>query len=161
SQKGFTHSLDGPPVWQVYEDRGGTLWVGTFDGGLQRLDHEGRWVATFRHDTRQPTSLSGDDVRAILEDQAGHLWVGTAGGLSLLDRPTGQFTHYRHDPGDAESLRDSMVMSLYEDATGLVWIGTRAGGVSRWNPRSWELGGHRPQWLGTELVTAFADAPDN
>src|SRR5207302_1753216 len=53
------------------------------------------------------------------------------------------------------------VMSLYQDATGLVWIGTRAGGVSRWNPRSWELGGHRPAWLGDKLVTAFAEAPDN
>ena len=52
-------------------------------------------------------------------------------------------------------------MSLYQDAAGLVWIGTRTGGVSRWNPRSWELGGHRPQWLGSEPVTAFADAPDN
>ena len=52
-------------------------------------------------------------------------------------------------------------MSLYQDAAGLLWIGTRAGGVSRWNPRSWELGGHRPGWLGDKLVTAFADGPDN
>ena len=106
------------------------------------------------------TSLGADDVRAILEDQAGHLWVGTADGLDLLDRSTGQFTHYHHDASDAESLRDSFVMSLYEDATGLVWIGTRAGGVSRWDPRSWELGGHRPPWLADKLVTAFADAPN-
>src|SRR6185312_14486915 len=44
---------------------------------------------------------------------------------------------------------------------GLIWVGTRAGGVSRWNPRSWELGGHRPSWLDNQAVTAFADAPDN
>ena len=83
-------------------------------------------------------------MRALLEDQAGHLWVGTAGGLELLDRPPGRFSHYQHDASDAGSLRDSFIMSLYQDAAGLVWIGTRAGGVSRWNPRSWELGGHRP-----------------
>jgi signal transduction histidine kinase/ligand-binding sensor domain-containing protein/CheY-like chemotaxis protein/HPt (histidine-containing phosphotransfer) domain-containing protein len=160
-QVGFVHSVEGHPVWNVYEDRSGMLWVATFDGGLNRLDHEGQPLETFRHDAHQPTSLGDDDVRAILEDQAGHLWVGTANGLSLLDRSTGQFTHYRHDAGDAESLRDSFIVSLYEDPSGLVWIGTRAGGVSRWNPRSWELGSHRPQWLGTELVTAFADAPDN
>src|SRR2546429_2613645 len=76
-------------------------------------------------------------------------------------RATEQFSHYRHEPGDADSLRDSLVMSLYQDEAGLVWIGTRAGGVSRWNPRSWELGGHRPDWLGDKLVTAFADAPNN
>jgi len=33
--------------------------------------------------------------------------------------------------------------------------------VSRWNPCSWELGGHRPEWLGSKLVTTFADAPKN
>ena len=52
-------------------------------------------------------------------------------------------------------------MSLYTDATGLMWIGTRAAGVSRWNPRSWELGGYRPAWLRDRLVTAFADGPGN
>ena len=115
----------------------------------------------FRNDARNADSLSSDQVRALLEDRAGHLWVGTASGLDLLDRSTGDFSHYRSDRNDAQSLRDSFVMSLYQDDTGLVWIGTRAGGVSRWNPRSWELGGHRPSWLGTGPVTAFADAPDN
>ena len=148
-------------ISRVLEDRSGALWVGTFDGGLNRMDRDGRVVQSFRHDPRRADSLANDDVRALLEDQAGHLWVGTADGLDLLDRATGQFSHYRHDAADAESLRDSFIMSLYQDQTGLVWIGTRAGGVSRWNPRSWELGGHRPEWLRDQPVTAFADAPDN
>jgi signal transduction histidine kinase/ligand-binding sensor domain-containing protein/CheY-like chemotaxis protein/HPt (histidine-containing phosphotransfer) domain-containing protein len=168
--RAFTHfhheatdprSLSSSRISRVLEDQSGELWVGTFDAGLDRLDHEGRVVQVFRHDPSNAGSLVTDDVRAILEDQAGHLWIGTAGGLELLNRPTGQFTHYRHDASDADSLRDSFIMSLYQDAAGLVWIGTRAGGVSRWNPRSWELGGHRPEWLGDKLVTAFADAADN
>ena len=154
------HSLSGNQISSVLEDQSGALWVGTLDGGLDRMEQSGRVTQTFRHDPIRKTSLSADDVRAVLEDQAGHLWVGTAEGLDLLDRSTGEFNHYHHDASDAESLRDSFVMSLYEDATGLVWIGTRAGGVSRWDPRSWELGAHRPPWLGDKLVTAFADAPN-
>lgn len=163
----FRHAAEDPntlssnQISRVLADQGGAFWVGTYDGGLNRMDRDGRVVEIYRHDPKRPTSLSNDDVRAVLEDQAGHLWIGTADGLNLLDRSTGAFTHYRHDENDAGSLRDSSVMSLYEDATGLVWIGTRAGGVSRWNPRSWELGGHRPGWLGDKLVTAFADAPNN
>ncbi len=155
------HSLSGNQVSSVLEDQSGALWVGTLDGGLNRMEQSGRVTQIFHHDPIRKASLSADDVRAVLEDQAGHLWVGTAEGLDLLDRSTGEFNHYRHDASDAESLRDSFVMSLYEDATGLVWIGTRAGGVSRWDPRSWELGGHRPPWLGDKLVTAFADAPND
>jgi signal transduction histidine kinase/ligand-binding sensor domain-containing protein/CheY-like chemotaxis protein len=151
----------GEQISRVIEDPDGTLWVGTHDGGLERIDPEGGVLERFRHDAQQPNSLSSDDVHAILQDQSGHLWVGTADGLDLLNRSTGQFSHYRHDASDAGSLRDSYIMSLYQDETGLVWIGTRAGGVSRWNPRSWEFGAHRPAWLGDRLVTAFADASDN
>jgi signal transduction histidine kinase/ligand-binding sensor domain-containing protein/CheY-like chemotaxis protein len=154
---GNPDAFDGTQVSQIFEDQGGSLWIGTFDGGLSRLDRAGRRIERFTHDARRATSLASDDVRGILQDRAGHLWVGTAEGLDLLDRSTGRFTHYRHDERDAGSLRDSYIMSLYEDATGLIWIGTRGGGVSRWNPRSWELGGNRPNWLDGKIVTSFAD----
>ena len=155
------HSLAGKHVTAVIEDQGGSFWIGTFDGGLHRLDSAGHVLESFRHDPRRAASLASDDIRAIIEDRAGHIWIGTSEGLDLLDRESGDFSHYRHDDGDPASLRDSYVMSLYQDGAGLIWIGTRAGGVSRWNPRSWELGGHRPEWLGGKIVTSFADAPDH
>ena len=148
-------------VFRVLEDQTGALWIGTFSMGLIRLDRDGRILETFRNDAGNASSLGSDDVRALLEDQAGRFWVGTAEGLALLDRATGTFTRYRHDANNSASLRDSFVMSLYQDRDGLVWVGTRTGGVSRWDPRSWELGGHRPAWLENSPVTAFADAPDN
>ena len=160
-QGAFAHFRRGNQISRILEDQGGNLWIGTFDAGLYRTDRDGHVTASFRHDRHRAESLGNDDVRAVLEDQAGHLWVGTEDGLDLLDRASGRFSHYRHDESDSGSLRDSYIMSLYQDESGLVWIGTRAGGVSRWNPHSWELGGHRPAWLGTKLVTAFADAPDN
>jgi signal transduction histidine kinase/ligand-binding sensor domain-containing protein/DNA-binding response OmpR family regulator len=153
-------ALSGTQVSAVIEDQGGNYWVGAFDGGLDRMDSAGHVIESFRHDPSRPDTLANDDVRALLEDRAGHLWVGTAGGLDLMERGTGRFSHYRHDDRDSASLRDSFVLSLYQDGAGLVWIGTRAGGVSRWNPRSWELGGRRPEWLDGKYVTAFADAPN-
>ena len=159
----FVHygPVSGSQISVIREDRTGTLWVGTFDGGLVQMDREGHVAQVYRHDPKQSASPASDDIRAILEDQAGHLWVGTPEGLDLFDRATGQSIHYHQDLSDAESLRDSYIMSLYEDESGLLWVGTRSGGVSRWNPRSWELGGHRPEWLGSKLVTTFADAPEN
>ena len=76
--------------------------------------------------------------------------------LDLLDRATGTIIHYRHRQEDPNSLSNSTVFSLYQDTAGLVWIGT-GGGVSRWDPRSAELGARQPAWLG-KFVTAFADA---
>ena len=159
---GDAHSLRDTKISAVIEDRTGALWIGgAINAGLVRMDRDGRILETFRHDAKNPATLGSDDVRAILEDESGNLWVGTADGLALFDRSTRAFSHYRHDGNDGESLRDSFVMSLYQDRAGLVWVGTRTGGVSRWNPRSWELGGRRPAWLENQPVTAFADAPDN
>ncbi|HXC59470.1 MAG TPA: two-component regulator propeller domain-containing protein, partial [Steroidobacteraceae bacterium] len=80
-------------------------------------------------------------------------------GLDLLQPGAKGFLRYQHDAGDASTLRDSYIQSLYQDPSGLVWIGTRSGGVSRWNPRSWEMGVARPEWLREQSVMAFAGAP--
>jgi signal transduction histidine kinase/ligand-binding sensor domain-containing protein/CheY-like chemotaxis protein/HPt (histidine-containing phosphotransfer) domain-containing protein len=155
---GDATTIGSDDVSQFLEDSAGRIWVGTLDGGLYQIDWQGRALRAFRHDPKRGDSLAHDDVRALLEDRSGRLWVGTADGLCLLDRQNGNFTIYRHDRAGNESLPDSFVMSLYEDGAGLVWIGTRTGGVSRWNPAAWELGGHRPEWLNGRMVTAFAEA---
>jgi signal transduction histidine kinase/ligand-binding sensor domain-containing protein/HPt (histidine-containing phosphotransfer) domain-containing protein/ActR/RegA family two-component response regulator len=157
---GDPRSLSGNDIWQVLEDSGGSIWVATYGGGLDRMDRNGNVLQVFRHDLRRPESLASDDVQALLEDRQGHFWVGTADGLDLLDRASGTIAHYRHRRHDPESLNDSSVFSLYQDSAGLVWIGTATGGVSRWDPRSAELGARQPDWLG-KFVTTFADAPDN
>lgn len=157
---GSPRSLTGARVSQVFTDESQHIWVGTLDGGLDMLDATGRVVAVYRHDAATASSLSSDEVRAILQDREGRLWIGTRDGLDLFDAATGAFRHYRHEESDSGSLRDSYIMSLYQDAADLLWIGTRQGGVSRWNPHSWELGGHRPPWLVGKLVTSFADAQE-
>jgi signal transduction histidine kinase/ligand-binding sensor domain-containing protein/CheY-like chemotaxis protein/HPt (histidine-containing phosphotransfer) domain-containing protein len=159
--KGAPGSLAALDIARVLEDQSGTVWVGTYKNGLYRLDRDGKPLGSFSHDPQTPASLLSNEVRAILEDQSGRLWIGTAEGLELLDRSSGALTHYRHEDANADSLRDSYVMSLYQDSSGLVWIGTRNGGVSRWNPRSWEFGAHHPSWLGNGPVTSFSDATDD
>ena len=75
------------------------MWVGTFDGGLTRLDRDGRVLETFRHDARRRRLRSAATTCArFSKTRPGHLWVGTAEGLDLLDRATGEFSHYRTMP---------------------------------------------------------------
>ncbi|HEX5460004.1 MAG TPA: two-component regulator propeller domain-containing protein [Steroidobacteraceae bacterium] len=157
---GDPRTLSGNNVWQVLEDSSGSIWIATDGAGLDRMDANGNVLQVFRHDPRQPGSLSSDTVQALLEDRQGHFWVGTSDGLDLLDRVSGTIAHYRHERQNPDSLNDSSVFSVYQDLSGLVWIGTATGGVSRWDPRSAELGAHQPDWLG-KFVTAFADAPDD
>ncbi len=156
---GTSPGITGPKVSTIASDPDGTLWIGTFDAGLLRFSPSVQSsLRTYRAGEAARGGLASDEVRAILRDGDGRLWVGGAKGLDLL-ADDGQVTRYTKDPTDPASLADDYVMSLYQDRAGLLWVGTRAGGVSRWNPRSWLFGHRRPDWLDGAYVMSFAEGP--
>ena len=138
-------SLSDNHVASIYQDRSGTLWVGTFGGGLNQLVPDGAegsgpemagepHAAFFRyqHDPTDPHSLSHDMAVSIFEDREGLLWVGTGGGgVSKLDLQPKQFALYQHEPGNPNSLAANDVRALYEDRFGDLWVGTYGGGLDR------------------------------
>ncbi len=144
-------------VRAIREDHTGALWIGTYRGGLDRLDPDTGRLTVFRHDRKDPHSLSHDRVLAVLEDDAQRLWVATADGLDLFDRESATFVRYGRDADNPQSLRDSDIMSLYQDRGGVLWVGTRGGGASHWNPRSWLLGHYRSDSFRDTQVNSFAD----
>jgi signal transduction histidine kinase/ligand-binding sensor domain-containing protein/DNA-binding response OmpR family regulator/HPt (histidine-containing phosphotransfer) domain-containing protein len=149
-------SLSDVRVRAIREDHTGALWIGTYRGGLNRLDPDTGRVTNFRHDPKDPGSLSHDRVLAVLEDDAQRLWVATADGLNLFERESATFVRYGRDADNPQSLRDSDVMSLYQDRGGVLWVGTRGGGASHWNPRSWLFGHYRSGAFRDTQVNSFA-----
>jgi ligand-binding sensor domain-containing protein/signal transduction histidine kinase len=96
----------------VYEDRSGTVWVGTHDGMARVRGSEVRYYSMI-------DGLPHRDVRAFLEDRSGQLWIGTyGGGVCVLSNET-----FRSVGGIASH----KAWSLHEDAEGVIWIGTAAG----------------------------------
>ncbi|MCF7221633.1 ligand-binding sensor domain-containing protein [Marilutibacter chinensis] len=66
----------------LYEDRDtGTLWVGTYGGGLNRIEN-GKV-----HHYGTANGLFDDTVSCILADQWGRLWLGGNRGVTLLPSP--------------------------------------------------------------------------
>ena len=138
------HSLSHNFIYSIYEDRSGTLWIGTEDG-LNKLvpsDKEGS-SPTFIHyknDPNNPDSLSHNFVYSIYEDRSGVLWIGTIGGGLNKFVPSESegfpptFIHYKNDPNNPDSLSNNFVYSIYEDRSGLLWIGTSAGGLNKLIP---------------------------
>ena len=119
-------------VSALLEDNASALWVGTGEGGLQRVGADGRVTARFLHDPANAASLSDDYVTALHQDRAGTLWVGTrSGGVNAFDPERGRAVRFRADPSDPGGIGHDNVTDIAEDASGRLWISTAGGGFHR------------------------------
>ncbi|TDG15159.1 response regulator [Seongchinamella unica] len=116
------------PVVMSLLGEGNILWVGTFDGGLNRLDISTGELQVFKYSPTHQTSLGSNGVTSILRTTDGALLVGTfGGGLSRYNEENNSFTTYQHNPNQDSSISSDRVIALYEDSLGFVWAGTEDG----------------------------------
>ncbi len=117
-------------VLALREDRGGRIWIGTFDG-LNLLDPVSGTIRRIPRTGADRRSIAGNLVRAIHEAADGTLWVGTHTGLSRLDELSAdgaRFTRFLARDG----LPNATVYSILEDTAGYLWISTNRG-ISRFD----------------------------
>jgi ligand-binding sensor domain-containing protein/signal transduction histidine kinase len=117
-------------------DRAGWLWIGTWGGGLQRMDAGNRMLRILRHSPTRPEGLSHAEVLSILElengQMSGQILMGTNGnGIDIIDRGRGLVGGYRHTPGKSGGLPDPAITALAQSRDGAIWAGTQQSGVVR------------------------------
>jgi signal transduction histidine kinase/ligand-binding sensor domain-containing protein/CheY-like chemotaxis protein len=121
-----TNTLSNDQVWDVYEDNQGTVWVGTATG-LDRFDHV----------TRQFARFNVPSVFTMLDSRDGTFWLGMlGGGLSKMDRETGELQTYVNNPDDPQSLSGNLITALLENDDGTLWVGTFANGLNLFDPET-------------------------
>ena len=100
---------------------GGDVWIGTYGGGISRLDIESGRFTHFRHLPDNSTSLQSDYIFGLALNPDGRIWVLTDKGLDLLDPETGQVTRFG---GDTDSgLTSHEIWSMHVDSEGTMWAG--------------------------------------
>ena len=112
----FTRSdgLSSDNVLCLFEDREGSIWVGTRNG-LDRFREFAVPAIT------EKQGLSNPMVESILRARDGGIWLGTLNGLDRWNN--GTVTVY----GTRDGLPDPAVLSLFEDQAGRIWVATRRG----------------------------------
>jgi signal transduction histidine kinase/ligand-binding sensor domain-containing protein/CheY-like chemotaxis protein len=155
-QDGLTNQC----VWSIAQDQKGTIWMGTYSGGLYSMDDSK--AKRFLSD-----QLALDEVIVALSSVGPDLFIGTVGrGLKILSEGeisvyttknglgsdnvfaltpsrkggvwvgTGNGVSY-FDKGritnywQDEKMAGKLVSSIYEDEQGAAWVATYGGGINR------------------------------
>ncbi|MGH8399715.1 MAG: ligand-binding sensor domain-containing protein, partial [Gammaproteobacteria bacterium] len=125
---GDVGSLPSSRVRALHEDFAGYIWIGTYGGGVTRLDRASRRFINYQHDATDPQSLGGDRILTLFQDQTGLIWIGTeAAGISIYNPQTREFGYYRHRQDDPNSLASNTVWSIYKDDRSYLWVATDQG----------------------------------
>lgn len=108
----------------VLQDREGSVWLGTWGGGLYRWLGFGSW----RSWTRQE-GLSDDIVWQLVRDGQGTLWAATQHGLNTLDA-----AQKRWHPVVSGGLEGADIRTVLPD-DGALWLGVGHDGLWWWDQR--------------------------
>ncbi len=111
-----TNSLGGNTIRVIYEDRSGTLWIGTGGGGLNRYNDSDENFSRYVYNPDDSTSISSNYIYSIYEDKSGTLWIGTDLGLNVFNRDIEKFSYYKNVAEDSTSLSSNIVTCIHEDS---------------------------------------------
>jgi len=143
TKEGLPHNW----IYDLFQDSRGRIWVGTWGGGLARLEDD-RWKVYTKAD-----GLHCNEVTCIREDELGKIWVATDDGLNAFE-------------GDRvvdAGLEGKSILSITFDRRGDLWAGCwraikTGGGLFRFDHRNWETFSTRQNLPGNEILKVFEDS---
>jgi streptogramin lyase len=102
------------------------LWIGTVEGGINKLDLKEKIFKSYNYNPNIPKSIGQNIVNTIFEDKTGKVWIGSWGsGLFEFDPKTGEFKQYFTKSKNSNLA--NTINSICEDKNGQLWIGTDEG----------------------------------
>ena len=139
---GLTH----PSIFSLYKDVAGTIWVGSYYGGVNYFSPQHDSFVHYDYGRNRDSYYSY--IGEIVLDKEEHLWLSTdGGGISCVDKKWNilqQFT-----AGGSNSIPHNNVKSIcYDEANNSIYIGTYLGGLSRYDQKTgrfynyWQMGNH-------------------
>lgn len=182
-------SLSDDGTSSLYEDKNGTLWIGTINGNLNKFD---RQTETFSYKNvldfidnipeqkdefyEYPLSFSrnqSNTITSITEDKQGYIWISTWGkGIIQIDKNFNKVNHFFADKKNPTGLSTNRVMDLLFDEKDRLWVATFGGGLCRLRNiidnesnkfvfENFPVGESEYSLSDSKLITLFQDSKNN
>ncbi len=120
-------------IKEMYKTSDGTVWVGTRNTGLIKIDkiEPGRaWYKQFTANPKTKSGISTNNILSFCELDSNKLLIGTENyGLNVLDKRNGKFTVYKTNNRKENSISGNSIWSIYKDHSDNIWIGIFDSGI--------------------------------
>jgi ligand-binding sensor domain-containing protein len=144
------YSLSDNAIYALGKDAEGSIWAGTFFGGVNYYSKQNAaFIKYFPDNTTN--AISGNTVREICKDHYGNLWIGTEdGGLNKINNATKTLTRFK-PTGEKTSIAYTNIHGLLADGDDL-WIGTFEHGIDILDIRTGKVKKHLSAGSGSEDI---------
>jgi ligand-binding sensor domain-containing protein/signal transduction histidine kinase/CheY-like chemotaxis protein len=104
-----------------------TLWVGSSDRGLSKIDYGKDGITHIENLRRSKTrhTISHDQVWCLFKSRKGTVWVGTDAGLNRIEISGSEILSAT--PVHVRLLKDIKIQAITEDAAGHLWLNSSQG----------------------------------
>lgn len=124
-------SLASASIRALYQDRQGTVWIGTTRGLNRWQPPDPARFQVYRHGPPEAGGLSDERVSGVVEARDGAVWVATRDGLNRIDPETEHVSVLRRPE---TGLYTNAYWYLHEEEDGSLWVGTKRSGLLRLGP---------------------------
>lgn len=122
-------NLLGNVIASLYKDDDGSLWVGNWGQGLNRINRKTNEVEHFSTQLTGNYHIANDFIHVIFKDTDHHIWLGTRNGILIYDRPGNKFVPYLEyfkNPA-LPAFNQVRIYMIIQDKSSNYWIGTQNG----------------------------------
>jgi len=135
--QGAGGAFNGQAVMSFLHAADDTLWVGTRQHGLVRMQRDGTSLQRISSTNGAANArMFSDRVQAIVQPNPAQMWVATTVGMHVIDSQTMALQHYyKHDKNVIGSLSFDAIGTLLMDGE-MLWIGTWGGGLQKVQPNN-------------------------
>lgn len=116
-------------VFSLYKDSQGTIWTGTYYGGVHYCNPKMDYFKHYSENADRVDCLSFFFVSNMVEDKRGDIWICTeGGGLNYFNRNTRQFIHYLTEKEALVSSFYNLKCIEYDSIRDCIYVGTHKQG---------------------------------
>ncbi|HYV91622.1 MAG TPA: two-component regulator propeller domain-containing protein [Chitinophagales bacterium] len=155
-------------ISSVAFDQDGSMWIGSFQSGLNFIDLKKMKITSYNHEVSDSPTIGDLRISTVLVDRDGLVWIGTQGaGVNVIDKKMGKIIHYKMKLDNSLTLSSNNIFNLFEDHKGIIGIATWDRGLNSFDKKTNnftrynENASYKNPTINNPIVPVFEDSKNH